>query len=453
MGLDESGKAMETLRAKRLKSKLLVLLLIVGSNVLTLYLFAGPFSSPQFLPRFGFLDSSHFALTSNRNDELLQKLNDSHKDLLATQAELHAVKTDLKASIQLSRNLVAELGRLMDFLNSTFQSDGTNITQTDPWAANAPKELKDSIAGQKLPFGYNPSFDSDTIYPPVGHACTIFKEDLAKYMNYKPGSKCPSDDILAQKLMLRGCEPLPRRRCYPTIPANYTEPFPFPKSMWTTPPDSSIVWTPYTCNSYGCLINRKHQKVFDDCKDCFDLQGREKTRWLRSSGGLDYGIDDVLHMKNGTIRIGLDIGGGTGTFAVRMRERNVSIVTTSMNFNGPFNNFIASRGVIPLFITVSQRLPFFDNTLDIVHTMHVLSNWIPATLLEFILYDIYRILRPGGVFWLDHFFCLEPQLKELYVPMLEKLGYNKLKWSIGRKVDRGIEFQEMYISALLEKPF
>lgn len=156
--------------------------------------------------------------------------------------------------------------------------------------------------------------------------------------------------------------------------------------------------------------------------------------------------------KPGTIRIGLDIGGGVATFAVRMMARNITIVTTSMNLNGPFNNFIAARGVVPLYISISQRLPFFDNTLDIVHSMHVLSNWIPTTLLHFFMFDIYRVLRPGGLFWLDHFFCVEEQLEEVYTPLIESIGFNKLKWVVGRKLDRGAELREMYLSALLEKP-
>lgn len=69
----------------------------------------------------------------------------------------------------------------------------------------------------------------------------------------------------------------------------------------------------------------------------------ERSRWLVDNGGLDYGIDQILRTKPpGTIRVGLDIGGGTGTFAARMRERNVTIITTSMNLDGPFNSFIAS---------------------------------------------------------------------------------------------------------------
>ena len=95
-----------------------------------------------------------------------------------------------------------------------------------------------------------------------------------------------------------------------------------------------------------------------------------------------------------------------------------------------------------MYITVTQRLPFFDNTLDIVHPMHVLSNWILTELVEVIFYDIYRILRLGGLFWLDHFFCIEDQLKT-YVPMIEKLGYMNLKWVVVPKLDRGPEMKEM----------
>jgi SAM-dependent methyltransferase len=197
------------------------------------------------------------------------------------------------------------------------------------------------------------------------------------------------------------------------------------------------------------------QRGFDDCKDCFDLNGREKHRWTNpNSNGLDFSIDDVLKTrKPGSVRTGLDIGGGVATFAVRMKERNITIITTSLNLNGPFNTFIASRGVVPLYMSISQRFPFFDNTLDIVHSMHVLSNWIPETLLHFLLFDVYRVLRPGGLFWLDHFFCVGDQLENFYGPMIESVGFKKVKWVTGKKLDKGPQFKEMYLSALLEKPF
>ncbi|KAF2317301.1 hypothetical protein GH714_019763 [Hevea brasiliensis] len=238
----------------------------------------------------------------------------------------------------------------------------------------------------------------------------------------------PDSNVIHARLMMRGCEPLPRRRCRPKSPANYEEPIPLPQSLWATPSDASIVWDPYTCKSYKCIIERKNVPGYFDCKDCFDLQGREKTRWMFDNGGLDYEIDQVLKAKpRGTIRIGLDIGGGTGTFAARMKERNVTIITSSMNLDGPFNSFIASRGLIPIHVSVSQRLPFFENILDMVHSMHILSNWIPEAMLEFTFYDIYRVLMPGGLFWLDHFFCLGSRLNQTYIPMLDRVGFKKLK--------------------------
>ncbi|XP_039145321.1 uncharacterized protein LOC120282555 [Dioscorea cayenensis subsp. rotundata] len=347
--------------------------------------------------------------------------------------------------------LLLLLSNLLTFL--LFSSPSCPSIPSQPSPPSLPPEFLTFTSPQPLPFGHNPNFDSSTLHPPVGHSCTLFLPDLLRFSSYPINGSCPDDELLSQKLLLRGCEPLPRRRCRPPSPPNFPEPSPLPLSLWSTPPDSSIHWSSYSCKSFSCLIARKHLPNFDDCKDCFDLSGRELSRWVTpSTNPLDFTIDSVLSSKPpGTIRIGLDIGGGSGTFAVRMLERNVTIVTTSMNLNGPFNSFIAARGVVPLYVSVSQRLPFFDNTLDIVHSMHVLSNWIPTTLLHFIMFDVYRVLRPGGVFWLDHFFFVEDQM-EVYVGVIESVGFEKVKWVVGRKLDRGPEIREMYISALLEKP-
>ncbi|GAB4833902.1 hypothetical protein Ancab_032149 [Ancistrocladus abbreviatus] len=354
------------------------------------------------------------------------------------------------------------------FLSTTYNSCSTNYSSNPPplktvvRGSDALKEYDEDLPlefvafayGNLLPFGYNKRFDADTVYSPVGRTCSFYKDDIRQYMSYDVNGSCPDDEPLAQKLLLRGCEPLPSRRCHPAASPDYDEPVPFPDCQWTTPPDSSVIWTAHTCKNYTCLINRRLAKGSDDCKDCFYLQGREFVRWLPRARKsiLEFTIDEVLGMKKrGTIRIGLDIGGGAGTFAVRMLERNITIVTTSMNFNAPFNNFIASRGIVPLFITISQRLPFFDNTLDIVHSMHVISNWIPTTPLQFLLFDIYRVLRPGGLFWLDHFFCRVDQWEDTYKPLIESIGFQRLKWVEGKKLDKP-PHEEIYLSALLEKP-
>ena len=46
-------------------------------------------------------------------------------------------------------------------------------------------------------------------------------------------------------------------------------------------------------------------------------------------------ITQVLDIKVGEIRMGLDFGVGTGTFAARMREFNVTIVSATINLTSP----------------------------------------------------------------------------------------------------------------------
>lgn len=336
-----------------------------------------------------------------------------------------------------------------------------------PGTTTVPEQLADlplefhAFAGpHALPYGRNPNWGTAELRPPVGHPCLAFPHLLAAFMSYPVNGSCPDDELHAQRLLLRGCEPLPRRRCRPAAPPDPAPPLPFPDALWSTPPDRSVHWSAYTCKSFRCLVDRARSPRFEDCKDCFDLDGGpERYRWLKPNATdkkrnpLNFSVDEVLLAASppGSVRIGLDIGGGSGTFAVRMREHGVTVVATTVNLNGPFSSFVAARGVVPLYVSVAARLPFFDNTLDIVHSMHVLSGWIPPVALQFALFDVYRVLRPGGLFWLDHFFCGEAEMAT-YVGVVESIGFGKLRWVTGRKLDRGPDRKEMYLSALLDKP-
>ncbi|XP_057804442.1 probable methyltransferase At1g29790 [Salvia miltiorrhiza] len=442
MGSEDSIPRKQACQQIQITYKLKILLLIVVTNLLTIYIFTTPHSN------FDHPLSRISQLPFWDTKPLLLKLNSTQDQLTASHSQIADLQTQLKSAREL-------LGTLLDRLNRETISQAVqdpSKTFEDMINDIPVLEAKLAIGPHTLPLGNTPWIGSE-VYASIGGGCLKHKQDLARYMSYDVGGECPSDDIFAQTLMLKGCEPLPRRRCHPRPPPNYPEPQPLPGSLWATPPDTSIVWDPYTCKNYTCLIERKKFPGSYDCKDCFDLEGREKTRWVSDNGGLDFGMDQVLAAKPpGAVRIGLDIGGGSGTFAARMKERNVTIITTSMNFDGPFNSFIASRGLIPMHVSISQRFPFFENTLDIVHSMHVLSNWIPDAMLEFALYDIYRVLRPGGLFWLDRFFCFGAQLNATYVPMFERVGFRRLRWNTGMKLDRGIQKNEWYFSALLEKP-
>ncbi|XP_058188497.1 TMV resistance protein N-like isoform X3 [Rhododendron vialii] len=458
------------------KLKLLVLAIISNLLTTTYILSDGP-SSFNLHPISKYTQHLSIPLRWKPSSALLRELNATHRQVTATHRlltatfrQLTANQRQLKAThrkLTASRSQIDELtkqlklnnfivGALVKDLRRLKNPTSANQIINDPSILNyingLPNETKLAIGPHKLPLGHSSQMGSDQLYLPIGGACLEYKDELTQYMTYTVGGECPVDDVFAQRLMLKGCEPLPRRRCHPKAPAGYINPTPLPGSLWATPPDTSIVWDPYTCKNYQCLIDREKTQGFSDCKDCFDLQEREKSRWL-FDGGLDYGIDQVLSTKpHGTIRIGLDIGGGSGTFAARMKERDVTIITISMNFDGPSNSFISSRGLLSMHLSISQRLPFFENTLDIVHSMHVLSNWIPDAMLEFTLYDIYRVLRPGGLLWLDHFFCLGHQLNATYIPMLDGVGFKRLRWNVGLKLDPRVDENEWYFSALLEKP-
>lgn len=290
-------------------------------------------------------------------------------------------------------------------------------------------------------------FKTERIYNTIGHACVLMKKELEDYMDYDVGSYCRDDWNLAQKLMLRGCDPLPRRRCLTRASKLYLKPYPINESLWKIPDARNIRWNNYKCRDFECLSSKNPSRGYTKCTGCFELE-KEMQRWVNNSSDSppDFLIRDVLGVKPAEIRIGLDFSVGTGSFAARMMEQNVTIISTALNLGAPFNEMIALRGLIPLYITPNQRLPLFDNTMDLIHTTGLLDGWIDLLLLDFILFDWDRVLRPGGLLWIDKFFCNRKDLDD-YMYMFLQFRYKKHKWVIAPKSK-----DEVYLSALLEKP-
>lgn len=311
--------------------------------------------------------------------------------------------------------------------------------------------VKPNRLGKQNFMGANGAFTS------IGHACFAMKEELEEYMDYDVGEICNDDWKLAQKLMVHGCDPLPRRRCLARAPRLYTQPFPINESIWKLPDDRNVRWSGYRCKNFTCLANNGTRKGFFKCADCFNLTHHEMPRWIQptdldpeTNTTADFLIPEVLKIKPGEVRIGLDFSGGTGTFAARMREFNVTIVSATINLGAPFSEMIALRGLVPLYLSINQRLPFFDNTLDLLHTTRFLDGWIDFVLLDFVLFDWDRVLRPGGLLWIDSFFCLKEDLED-YMEAFKVLRYRKHKWVVVPKRDKDDD-REVFFSAVLEKP-
>ncbi|GMG99725.1 hypothetical protein Nepgr_001565 [Nepenthes gracilis] len=289
-------------------------------------------------------------------------------------------------------------------------------------------------------------FGAKGIYNTIGHACVLMKKELEDYMDYDISSFCNDDWNLAQKLMLHGCDPLPRRRCLTRASKLYLKPYPINESLWKIPDGRNVRWSNYKCRNFECLSSKNPQRGYTKCSGCFEME-KEKLKWVQTSSlPVDFLIDEVLAIKPGEMRIGLDYSVGTGTFAARMREHNVTIISTALNLGAPFNEMIALRGLIPLYITPNQRLPFFDNTMDLIHTTAFMDGWMDLLLMDFMLFDWDRVLRPGGLLWIDKFFCSRSDLDD-YMYMLLQFRYKKHKWVVSPKSK-----DEVYLSALLEKP-
>ncbi|GJP52353.1 hypothetical protein CLOM_g11479 [Closterium sp. NIES-68] len=188
-----------------------------------------------------------------------------------------------------------------------------------------------------------------------GYTCDASDEALRLYRAYDASGLCPDDWFATQSLIFHHhCFSLPQRRCLARTTNQTISPLPFPQALFNLSAliDAALLWDRHACSSFACL----NARVVGDCRLCFNLT-LERNRWrVRYRGSLT--VADVLKMKKGSIRLGVDIGGGTGSFAAHMALYNVTILTTAMNVETvvgrkqglPYMEAIALRGLIPLHL-------------------------------------------------------------------------------------------------------
>nr|CAD1836958.1 unnamed protein product [Ananas comosus var. bracteatus] len=235
-----------------IRHRLQILLLVASTNLISVYFFSGAsmrVSMPSHAPRFHL---SH-------SDVLLRELNSTHAELSAAESLLSSLTSQCSDSSSLLQKLLSELGRVHRD-KSPASSSAAADDRYDGWPEEPRGELKLAVGPHKLPLGFTPNIGADELFPPLGFACRIYQEEVQQYMTYEVGAECPGDAVFAQKLMLKGCEPLPRRRCRPKPPAGFPEPAPLPDSLWRIPADATVVWDAYTCKNYSCLVNRGRSK-------------------------------------------------------------------------------------------------------------------------------------------------------------------------------------------------
>jgi hypothetical protein len=289
--------------------------------------------------------------------------------------------------------------------------------------AALPPELLLFLSPHALPLGRDARTGLTHMPASVAHACFRSPSTLAllsAFASYEPRGVCPRNATLPHRLLSKGCEPLPRRRCLTRGPRA-----PLPSSN----------------------------------------MGVDSRRWVKPRHDHDFLIDDVLRLgatASTKIRIGFDVAGGAANFAARMRERGVTVVTTVLDYAGkPMNEFVAARGLFPLLLSPAHRFPFYDGVFDLVHVgttaldeggAPALGQAVTEEALEFFMFDVDRVLRVGGLLWIDSYMCHSEERRKVVVRLIGRFGYKKLKWITGEKTGTGSTKTTMYLSAVLQKP-
>ena len=274
----------------------------------------------------------------------------------------------------------------------------------DRWAG------KPGRAGAGAGAGAGVAVDSKMEEACAACGCSASREEMAQYLDYTVGGVCPDDWFFVQSLLFDSkCTCLPRRRCCAPDFPGFKEPLPRPQSLWDEGAleDANVRWEAHHCSNYSCL--QGSTDYAPDCKDCFTWSV-ERGRW---GGGTHstLSLDALVDLMNNTLRIGLDLGGGSGSFAAKMSARNITIVTTAKNAETrgndssgvPYLETIALRGLLPLHLPYTARLPFPDHSMDIIHVGSSI-NGMPYDEFEEMMFDWDRVLRPGGIFWFNEFF-------------------------------------------------
>ncbi|GJP41139.1 hypothetical protein CLOM_g823 [Closterium sp. NIES-68] len=294
--------------------------------------------------------------------------------------------------------------------------------------------------------------------------CMASTEEMRRYLNYSKRAACPDDWRFVEHLRFaRNCLHLPRRRCRATALTpldfqEYTLGFPAAVFVQEALRDENVRWGEgMKCRSYKeCVeVNAVEGAA---CKGCFDVQS-ERHWWDKSIAGT-IPLAAFLKLKSpGALRIGLDVGGGTGGFAALLAQHNITIVTTGMNTDEgkedekavPYMQTIAQRGLVPLYLPHSAPLPFFDNTLDLIHTLNSVKYPHLAEF-EAMLFEWDRVLRPGGLWWIELFYAPEKEMKA-YVRALEGFGYGRRYWSLVKKQGKSERTgKHLFLTCVLEKP-
>lgn len=93
----------------------------------------------------------------------------------------------------------------------------------------------------------------------------------------------------------------------------------------------------------------------------------------------------------------LDLGSGTGNIALEVEKKGAIVVGIDSSEEGVRLHKKKLPKSLPIQGDITNKLPFNDNTFDKVYSNNVLYT-IDINKRPFIYREIYRVLKPGGIF-------------------------------------------------------
>ncbi|CAI5457941.1 unnamed protein product [Closterium sp. Yama58-4] len=390
--------------------------------------------------------------------------------------------------------------------------------------------------------------------------CAASDAELKQFLRFHPHSTCPDDWELAHRLRFTDhCHVIPPRACLSRTPPDPVNPPPHPEALWTPLDGRSVRWERYDCADVACIERKLAALAADAAADAAavaavarkvnssldpfpwerregegkqnerggggadgqadrmgDKEGQTSPMTRAASGSVEeagaremFHIRHLMRLKGGGVRLGLDLGGGTGQFAAQMALHNVTILTVQSNLIGypdasqlpsgrtagdttassissssisgsgtsstsgsgsssrvavPFQEAVAWRGLVAVDMPLTARLPFFDASLDLLHAIGTAGpallqgvDALPPRDFHLALFDWDRVLRPGGILWLE---AIEhsADAMPLYEAALERLAYRvvfvrKLDAVVGGVPHRHVQRLWVFLAMPLDRSF
>lgn len=168
-----------------------------------------------------------YAFTYSPKDREIHSLNRTHKNISLISEQVSLILREIDASQKKLAQMEKEI---------------LGYESIDLSRSNVANELKLFLQRHPLPLGKDSKSGITEMVASVGHSCEKSMDLLSQYMNYKVSGPCPDDWSLAQKLILHGCEPLPRRRCLAkSVQKVGLQPFPW--SLLKPVSDKIVMWS------------------------------------------------------------------------------------------------------------------------------------------------------------------------------------------------------------------